>query len=171
MSPVERVYAMVRLSRSLEGDGRDQPRESSGGRIRLVGAGHDEQRLRLTVGLVALDSAGRRIAAEGGFGLGGPKRGLGAIWHRYRGPALSDDPTEQVEILDRTYRVGLQDIEDAINQMLGRDPELHRPPRLAWDALIAALAAHGIQVSEQELIDTPLTIELDPDVLAELSEW
>jgi hypothetical protein len=53
-----------------------------------------------------------------------------------------------------------RDIAEAINQMLGRDPELHRPPRLAWGGLIDALGGTGIVVSEQELIDAPLTIEL-----------
>lgn len=53
-----------------------------------------------------------------------------------------------------------RDIEEGINQMLGRDPKLHRPPRLAWGGLIDALAGTGIVVSEQELIDAPLTIEL-----------
>ncbi len=47
--------------------------------------------------------------------------------------------------------------------MLGRDPKLHRPPRLAWGGLIDALVGAGIVVSEQELIDTPLTIELSPE--------
>ena len=56
-----------------------------------------------------------------------------------------------------------RDIEEAIDQMLGRDPKLHRPPRLAWGGLIDALAGAGIVVSERELIDTPLTIELSPE--------
>jgi hypothetical protein len=54
--------------------------------------------------------------------------------------------------------------------MLGRDPELHRPPRLAWGQLVDALAAAGLAVSEQELIDAPLTIELLPGVRAQLAE-
>jgi len=52
--------------------------------------------------------------------------------------------------------------------MLGRDPELHRPPRLSWGNLIKALAEHGIQVTEDELINAPLTIDLHPEVQAEL---
>ena len=48
--------------------------------------------------------------------------------------------------------------------MLGRDPKLHRPPRLAWGGLIDALVGTGIVVTEQELIDAPLTIELSAEV-------
>ena len=62
-----------------------------------------------------------------------------------------------------------RDIEEAINQMLGRDPKLHRPPRLAWGGLIDALAGTGIVVSEQELIDAPLTIELSAEARAQIA--
>lgn len=62
-----------------------------------------------------------------------------------------------------------RDIEEAINQMLGRDPKLHRPPRLAWGGLIDALAGTGIVVSEQELIDAPLAIELSPETRAQIA--
>jgi hypothetical protein len=65
-------------------------------------------------------------------------------------------------------RVDIHDIEDAINQMLGRDPALHRPPRLSWQNVIRALEQAGIQVTERELILSPLTIELTPEVQAEL---
>jgi hypothetical protein len=60
-----------------------------------------------------------------------------------------------------------RDIEESINQMLGRDPKLHRPSRLAWDGLIDAQAGTGMVVSEQELIDAPLTIELSPEAKAQ----
>lgn len=60
-----------------------------------------------------------------------------------------------------------RDIEESINQMLGRDPKLHRPPRLAWGGLIDALVGTGIVVTEQELIDAPLTIELSAEVKAQ----
>jgi hypothetical protein len=52
--------------------------------------------------------------------------------------------------------------------MLGRDPDLHRPPRLSWTNLITTLTVHGIQVTEQDLINAPLTVELRPEVRAEL---
>lgn len=71
---------------------------------------------------------------------------------------------------------GLQDIEREINLMLGRHPsvnrilgrDLHRAPLGAWDQLIASLAAERIQVDENELIEAPLTVELDAEVAAAL---
>jgi hypothetical protein len=60
------------------------------------------------------------------------------------------------------------DIEDGINQLLGRDPQLHHPPRLAWENLIAALANAGLLVTERQLIETPLTVEPTPEEQAEL---
>jgi hypothetical protein len=62
-----------------------------------------------------------------------------------------------------------RDIEEAVDQMLGRDPMLHRPPRLAWGGLIDALAGAGIVVSEQQMIDAPLTIELSPAARAQIA--
>lgn len=56
---------------------------------------------------------------------------------------------------------GQHTIDDMINIGLGRDPELHRPPRLSWDGLIFALAEVGIDVTEDELITTPLIVEID----------
>jgi hypothetical protein len=68
----------------------------------------------------------------------------------------------------REHRVGLPDIEDGINQMLGRDPTLHHPPRLSWGNLISALQDAGVAVTERDLIDAPLTIELTPELQTEL---
>lgn len=62
------------------------------------------------------------------------------------------------------YRVGIADIEDAINQLLGRDPEQHRPPRLTWEGMIGTLGRAGISVTEEQLIALPLTVELDREV-------
>ena len=95
--------------------------------------------------------------------------GIGAIWHRYRGPQLSDDPAEHERLLRETYHVGLSDIEDAINQALGRDPDQHRPPRLSWGRLQEALAQAGIKVTEEELIALPLNIELSDQVQTEIA--
>ena len=64
---------------------------------------------------------------------------------------------------------GLHDITDGINQMLGRDPTLHRPPRLSWDRLMAALTSAGVNVTEQDMIDAPLEVELLPEVSADLA--
>jgi hypothetical protein len=49
---------------------------------------------------------------------------------------------------------------------LGRDLALHRPLHFAWPGLIAALSKVNIQRTEgEELIDVPLTVELDDNVL------
>jgi hypothetical protein len=116
--------------------------------------------------LCAEDSAGRRIHTSGSdFGIGGPRRG---IWHRWHGPPLPDDHEQAEHLMLFEHRVDVHDIEDSINQMLGRDLELHQPPRLSWQNLIVALHQVGIEVTEPELILAPLTIELTPEVQAEL---
>jgi hypothetical protein len=78
------------------------------------------------------------------------------------------DPEERRRIELEEHRVDLADIEDGINLMLGRDPTLHRPPRLSWEDLIPALAHAGVAVTDDDLIAAPLTIELAPEVQAEL---
>jgi hypothetical protein len=127
------------------------------------------EKLNIYVSLSAHTTDGQHIRTVGpDFGIGGPRRGVGAIWHRYHGPPpLPQDPHEQNALLEN-HHVGPADIEDGINQMLGRDPELHRPPRLSWTKLIETLGEHGIQVTEQDLINAPLTVELHPEVQAEL---
>jgi hypothetical protein len=135
------------------------------------GAHADPDKLHVRVRLSALLKDGATVTSAGDdFGISTPRPGAGAIWHRYRGPRLSDDPATEAEMLNRRYRVERADIEDAINQMLGRDPELHRPPRLSWGQLIDALADAGVTTTEQELIAAPLTIELTPEVQTQLSE-
>lgn len=64
-----------------------------------------------------------------GMGAGGQRRGTAAIWRRYAGPPLAEDPDARRRELD-AYRVQRHDVEDAMNQLLGRDPKMHRPPRL-----------------------------------------
>ena len=54
--------------------------------------------------------------------------------------------------------------------MLGRDPKLHHPPRLSWHNLIRALNTAAMPITEQELIDAPLTVELATEVRAELGK-
>ena len=88
----------------------------------------------------------------------GPSRGIGAITKRYAGPPLPEDPDARRRVLD-AYRVQRHDVEDAMNQMLGRDPELHRPPRLSWGPLIELLAEHGKVAFEEELIAMPFLFE------------
>jgi hypothetical protein len=110
---------------------------------------------------------GRLIATRGRLGAGGQRRGIAAIWKRYAGPALPDDPEARRRALD-AYRVQRHDIQDAVNQLLGRDPEQHRPPRLAWDGLIQVLHDHGTDLGEVELIAMPFQFEFSPSALAAL---
>ena len=67
-----------------------------------------------------------------------------------------------------TTRVQRRDVEDAINQLLGRDPEQHRPPRLSWHPLIASVREHGVSVTEEELIAMPFVFEFSAQSLAAL---
>jgi hypothetical protein len=97
--------------------------------------------------------------------MSGPRTG---IWHRWHGPQLPSDPAEADRIVLFEHRLDLNDIHDGINQMLGRDPDLHHPPRLSWQKLISALRDAGISVTEQDLIAAPLTVELSSEVQTEL---
>jgi hypothetical protein len=109
--------------------------------------------------LFAVSTDGRRLAVTGEtMGAGGQRRGIAAIWKRYSGLPLPDDPDVRRRALE-SYRVRRRDVEDAINQLLGRDPEMHRPPRLSWDPLIDLLAEHGTAVTEEELIAMPFVFE------------
>jgi hypothetical protein len=101
------------------------------------------------------------------MGAGGQRRGIAAIWKCYSGPPLPEDPDAQRRVL-HGYRVQRRDVEDAINQLLGRDLEMHRPPRLSWDPLIELLADQGTVVTEAELIATPFTFEFTPESLSAL---
>lgn len=167
-------FTVVSVTAHVELDSGRQiiPASESGAEIEKVAAAahRDPESFHLNVRLSALTDSGERVSSpQDDFGIGGPRRGVGAIWHRYRGPKLSEDPEEETELLNQTYRVGLSDIEDAINQMLGRDPEQHRPPRLSWGKLIDALASAGTAVTEQQLINAPLSVELSPRVKSELA--
>jgi hypothetical protein len=112
-------------------------------------------KLHVSVRLTALTADGASVTSDReDFGITLPRHVPGR--HRSRLTASA------IENLTR-------DIEESINQMLGRDPKLHRPPRLAWGGLIDALVGAGIVVSEQELIDARLTIELSPEARAEIA--
>ena len=80
---------------------------------------------------------------------------------------MPTDPEEEMRALEE-YRLQLHDIEDAINQMLGRDPEQTSPPRLSWGPLVSALHDEGIRISEAELIDLPFVFEFSEELLAEI---
>ncbi len=164
---VTRVHATVKLQSSLRAELAQKRKAdpSEPRRVVHVMSGNAEN-LSLHISLSAQDSTGRRVHTSGrDFGVSGPRHG---IWHRWHGPPLPDDPEQADRIMLFEHRVDIHDIEDGIDQMLGRDPSLHRPPRLAWENLIEALEQAGVHVSERELIDAPLTVELTPEVQAEL---
>jgi hypothetical protein len=116
--------------------------------------------------LFAISADGSRITAtHASMGAGGPSRGIAAITKRYAGPPLPGDPDARERVSD-AYRVQRRDVEDAMNQLLGRDPEMHRPPRLSWDPLIELLAEHGTVVTEEELIAMPFVFEFTAELLA-----
>jgi hypothetical protein len=116
--------------------------------------------------LFAVSADGSRITAtHASMGAAGPSRGIAAITKRYAGPLLPEDPDARRRVLD-AYRVQRHDVEDAMNQLIGRDPEMHRPPRLSWGRLIELLAEHGKVVSEEELLELPFVFEFPAESLA-----
>lgn len=137
---------------------------------RLAGNLRSTQKLRLQVTLSAEDANGQLISTgRVDFRLGLQRRGVGAIVHRYHGPPIPEG-CDEADFLQRNYRVGRADIEDAINEMLGRDPEQDRPPELAWGNLVATLSTAGLTVSEADLIAAPLRVALTPDVEDDLNQ-
>ena len=112
----------------------------------------DPDKLHVSVRLTALIADGASVTSD--------RDDFGITLPRVTGGQRSRGAASAIKKLTR-------DIEDSINQMLGRDPKLHRPPRFAWSGLIDALAGTGIVVTEQALIDAPLTIELSPEVEAQ----
>jgi hypothetical protein len=59
-------------------------------------------------------------------------------------------------------------IHESVDQMLGRDPTLHRPPRLSWGGLIERLRGAGIPANEDSLIGLPIRVAIAPEVRARL---
>lgn len=82
----------------------------------------DPRRLVVEVTAFAETSEGERIAPERPHSvIGFWRRGRGAIWKRYTGShPLPSDPAEEEAVLEQ-YRLQQQDVEDAIDQMFGRD--------------------------------------------------
>lgn len=120
--------------------------------------------------LFAESTDGRRISVTGAtMSAGGGQRGIAAIMKRYSGAPLPDDPDARHRVLE-AYRVQRRDVEDAINQLLGRDPEVHRPPLLSWDPLIEVLRHHGVSVSEEDLIAMPFLFEFPMQSLSALED-
>jgi hypothetical protein len=129
------------------------------GAVVHVTASGDER--QASAQLFAEDRTARRlVATHGGLSAGATTR-ISLIWKRYVGPPLPDDPEAQERAL-ATYRVQRHDVQDAINQPLGRDPEQHCLPRLAWDGVIRVLDEHGTDLGEEELIAMPFEFEVSP---------
>ena len=143
---------------------------ASAGRVQVVVADGPD-RLAVVARLFAVLAGGERlVASRYAMGIGLWRRGNSAIWKRYVGPpALSDDFDERERFLNE-YRVRQRDVEDAINQMLGRDPEQHRPPRLSWETLIERLAQTGLELSEQQLIALPFACEISARFRTQLTD-
>jgi hypothetical protein len=146
---------------------RDTPSEDR--RSRLL-VSDEPDRLAVTARLFAETARGERLNCERlAMGIGLWRCGPSAIWKGYVGPpALPEDPIERERFLE-DYRVRHRDIEDAVNQMLGRDPDQHRPPRLSWHTLIELLSKRGIELSEAQLIALPFRCELSPEVQTRLA--
>jgi hypothetical protein len=165
---VRQVFARVNLQSSAQAE--PSAREATDGEQpkRMIMMSGNPENLSLHVSLSAEDGTGRHTRTLGrDFGIGGPRHG---VWHRWHGPSLPEDRVAADRIVLREHRVDQADIEDGINQMLGRDPKLHHPPRLSWHNLIRALNSAGMPITEQDLIDAPLTVELAPEVQAELDK-
>lgn len=120
--------------------------------------------------LFAVGVDGTRIGmSRASMGAAGPSRGSGAITKRYAGPPLPENPAAFEHALV-AYRVQRYDVEDALNGMLGRDPEMHHPPRLSWEPLIELLAEHGTSVTDEDLIAMPFRFEFSAEALAALEQ-
>jgi hypothetical protein len=148
----------------------DERTDLTEGGVRVQAIDGDPDRLAVLARLYAqLESGERLVADRYAMGIGMHRTGPASIWKQYVGPPpLPSDPVEQERFLAQ-YRVRRRDVEDALDQMLGRDPEQHRPPRLSWETLIDRLAEAGIEVTEQQLIGLPFRCEFSAPLRAELA--
>jgi hypothetical protein len=120
------VEAFVDLGEAVQGLPAADRAEAATGVVR-----DDPDRLNVAARLVAETDAGDRLSvSRTSMAAGLWRRGVSAIWKSYSGPPLPTDPEEQSRVLE-SYRVTRHDVEDAINQLLGRDLEQHRPPSWA----------------------------------------
>jgi hypothetical protein len=134
-----------------------------------IGKRTDPDRLPIAALLFADSATGTRLSVSRATIAGRmPRRGEKAIWKRYSGPPLPEDPDAKRQTL-AGYRVQRRDAEDIINSVLGRDSEQIRPFSLSWDPLIELLDRNGISVTEEELIATPFVFEFSDELLAELA--
>lgn len=126
------------------------------------------ERLAIQARTFAECADGRRIpAAHWHITTALWRSGVDALVKGWAGPPLPADPEEEWRVLSE-YRIQPHDIEDAVNQFLGRDPELTSPPRLSWDPLQRALQAEGIDIGEDRLLALPFSFEFAPELLDEL---
>jgi hypothetical protein len=130
-------------------------------------ASPDPTRLSVSAALFADTVHGQLLASGGHLSVTMSRVGPGAIWKTYTGPPLPTDPVRRELALAR-YRVQSNDVRDAVNQLLGKDPEQRRPRRLGWEALIELLARHQILATEEALIDAPFSYVFSDELQAEL---
>lgn len=129
------------------------------------------ERYDVHVYLSAELSDGRVVHTPGmDLGLSGRRRGAGAIYYRYRG--FRWWPPFIMNRMLRNYQVQPHDIEDYINDSLGRlsrnGPHSHLSPNAGWGRLIESLLAHDVVVTAEQLIAAPIRIEFGPEVQANL---
>lgn len=131
----------------------------------------DPRRLVVEVTAFAESAEGERIVpARPHTEIAFWRRGPGAIWKQYTGNPLPSDPAAEAAVLGQ-YRLQAQDVEDAINQMFGRDPEQTQVPRSAgWEQLMMALGERGLQITVEELRAAPFACELSSNLMRELQE-
>lgn len=67
-------------------------------------------------------------------------------------------------------RAGPVEVAEAIDQLLGRDPRLHRPPKPSWGRVLEAAARAGVRVSERDLMFLPLRTIWDDEARRAASE-
>lgn len=99
----------------------------------------DTQRVGLRVVLSAVLDDGRRVTVDTPLGISG------------------------------SLSISRSEVNEQLARLLGRDPRMRRPPRLAWGPLTAALESIGVSSSEAELTATPLEVRFEPstdDVVA-----
>lgn len=128
-------------------------------------------RYDLRVHLSAELSDGRVVHSPGmDLGLAGRRRGAGAIYHRYRG--FRWWPSFVMNRILRNYHVQPHDIEDHINDSLGRlprkAPDFPSSPTVGWANLIESLLAQGLVVTADDLVAAPMRIEFAPEVQSNL---
>ena len=156
--------------------------------------------LGVRVGLCAELDDGRRVEVDPAYyGIGGPRRSLGAVWVRYEGDGselpgfdrklLERDPDDVVtEALITGCRLRLKDIEDHIRLDLfegglpaaspeeggALDPEEHRRDNerardARWANLVRALRDADVEVTPALLRAVPFRIEFHENVIDEIA--